>query len=74
MREDFDKGYVLYTFDLTPDLGEGDHFNLSRDGTVKVDMSFGRALPNTTNVIVYAEFQSVIELDRNRNIICNFMQ
>ena len=71
-REDFSNGYALYAFDLTPDLGEGDHFNLSRDGTVRVDMSFRVALPNTINVIVYAEFQSVIELDRNRNVICDF--
>ena len=71
-REDYANGYALYAFDLTPDLGEGDHFNLSRDGTVRVDMSFRAALPNTINVVVYSEFQSVIELDRNRNVICDF--
>ena len=73
-REDFDKGYALYAFDLTSDLGKADHFNLSRDGTMRVDMSFSRALPNTINVVASAKFQSVIELYRNMNMICDFVQ
>jgi len=71
-RDDYNKGYTLYAYDLTPDLGEDDHFNLIKEGTVRVDMKFGAALPNTINVIVYAEFENIIEIDRSRNVIFDY--
>src|SRR5215475_15878813 len=30
-REDYPNGYALYAFDLSPDLGEQDHFSLARE-------------------------------------------
>ena len=53
-RQDFPGGYALYAFALTADQCEGDHFNLLRHGTVRVDMKFAQALPNTINVIAFA--------------------
>ena len=71
-REEFDKGYALYAFDLTPDLSENESFNLARQGTVRVDLKFAEALPNTVSVIAYAEFENIIEIDRNRNVVFDF--
>ena len=71
-RDDYAKGYTLYAYDLTPDLGEDDHFNLIKEGNVRVDMKFSVALPNTINVIVYAEFENIIEIDRSRNVIFDY--
>ena len=71
-RFDFANEYALYAFDLTPDLSEDDHFNLTRQGTVRVDMKFANALPNTITVVAYAEFENIIEIDRNRNVIFDF--
>ena len=71
-RDDYPHGYCLYAFDLTPDLGEEDHFNLSVDGTVRLDVAFRTALARTINIIVFAEFENVIEIDRNRNILQDF--
>ena len=71
-RDEYAKGYTLYAYDLTPDLGEDDHFNLIKEGNVRVDMKFSVALPNTINVIVYAEFENILEIDRSRNVICDF--
>jgi hypothetical protein len=71
-RDDYAKGYTLYAYDLTPDLGEDDHFNLIKEGNVRVDMKFGAVLPNTINVIVYAEFENIIEIDRSRNVIFDY--
>jgi hypothetical protein len=53
-------------------LSEQDHFNLARQGSVRVDLKFAAALPSTLTVIVYAEFENVIEIDRNRNVIFDF--
>lgn len=71
-REDYRGGYALYAFDLTPDLAESDHFNLNKEGNVRLDAKFGTALPNTINAIVYAEFENVIEIDRNKNVIFDY--
>ena len=70
--EDYPRGYALYVFDLSPDLAEEGHFNLAKQGTVRVELKFGAALANTVTVVAYAEFENVIEIDRNRNVIYDF--
>ena len=70
-REDYPNGYALYAFDLIPDLAEG-HFNLAKQGTVRVELKIGTALTNSATVVAYAEFENVIEIDGNRNIVYNF--
>ncbi|CAF1087024.1 unnamed protein product, partial [Brachionus calyciflorus] len=35
-REDYPKGYSLFAFDLTPDLYNGDQFNIIRTGNLDV--------------------------------------
>ena len=70
-REDYPSGYALYAFDLSSDLAEG-HFNLAKQGNVRVELKFGTALPNTVTFVAYAEFDNVIEIDRNRNIVYDF--
>ncbi|KAJ8030074.1 hypothetical protein HOLleu_29650 [Holothuria leucospilota] len=67
-REDYPAGYTLFAFDFTPDLSDGGHFNLVKEGNLRLEMNFAEALPRTINVIVYAEFDNVIEIDKVRNI------
>jgi hypothetical protein len=71
-RTDFSNGYALYAYDLTPDLGEDDHVNLTRQGTVRLNLKFGVALAQTVTVVAYAEFENLIEIDRNRNVVFDF--
>ena len=71
-REDYPRGYELYAIDLSPDLAEEGQFNFAKQGSVRVELKFGAALPNTVTVVAYAEFEDVIEIDRNRNVIYDF--
>jgi hypothetical protein len=71
-RADFANGYALYAFDLSPDLTDSESFSLARQGTVRVDLTFGEALPNTVTIVAYAEFENIIEIDRNRNVVFDF--
>ena len=71
-HKDYDSGYTLYAFDLTADLGEDDHFNLIKHGNLRLALKFAQPLPNTVTVIAYAEFDNVIELDRDRNVMVDF--
>ena len=70
--EDYSNGYALYAFDLSADLGEDDHFNLVRQGSVRLALKFAVALPATVSVIAYAEFENIIKVDRDRNIVFDF--
>jgi hypothetical protein len=71
-RSDYAGGYALYAFDLTPDLAEEGHFNLTREGSVRLEVKFSMALEATINVIAYAEFENVIEIDRNKDIVFDY--
>ena len=69
---DYIGGYALFCYDLTPDLGDSDHYSLIKTSTVSLEIDFAEALRETINVIVYAEFQNVLEVDRNRNVFFDF--
>ena len=73
-RKDYDAGYCLMAFDLTPDLSASDstHWNLVRNGSVRIELGFDDALAETVNFLVYAEFDNVIEIDRHRNVNVDF--
>ena len=53
-------------------MGEDDHFSLVRQGNVRLALKFADALPETISVVAYAEFEKVIEVDRDRNVIFDF--
>jgi hypothetical protein len=56
-RSEYANGYTLFAYDLTPDLAEDDHLNLTRQVTVRLDLKFAEALARTVTVVCYAEFQ-----------------
>jgi hypothetical protein len=68
-REDYAKGNTLFEFDLTPDMSEVGAFQLIKQGNLRVEIHFAEALTATINVIMYAEFNNVIEIDRNRQVL-----
>ena len=67
-REDYSEGYTIIVADLTP-FEIGDNFDLKAEGTLSVDLVFQSPLAATINVLVYAEYDNVIEIDSNRNVI-----
>ena len=71
-RDDFGQGYILFAFDLTPDVCDGSHFNLVQKGNLRVEMHFDQPLPQTVNIVVYGEFETVLEIDRSRNVIYDY--
>ena len=71
-RDDYPNGYALYAFYLTPDVAEDGHFNLAKQENVRAELKFGTALANTVTVVAYAEFENVIEIARNRDIVFDF--
>ncbi|XP_078693744.1 uncharacterized protein F54H12.2-like [Branchiostoma floridae x Branchiostoma belcheri] len=69
-RDDFDKGYTIYCYDLSPDLCGlgGDHFNVIKQGNLRLELHFAQALERTVVAIVFAEFDNLLEINRQRNV------
>lgn len=71
-RSEFSKGYSLFHFDLSPDLCDGSHLNLIRHSNLRLEIKFGIPLAQTITLIVYAEFENLIEINKARNILYDF--
>ena len=72
-REEYAQGYAITAFDLTSDMSADDgYFSLVKNGSVRVEMNFAQALPNTVNLISMAEFENLIEIDKNGNVIFDY--
>ena len=71
-REEYAKGNTLFGFDLTPDMSEVGVFQLIKQGNLHVEIHFAEALTATINMIMYAEFDNVIEIDRNRKVLFDY--
>jgi hypothetical protein len=68
-REEYDKENTLFGFDLTPDMSEVGTFQLIKQGNIRVEIHFAKALAGTINVVLYAEFDNVIDIGRNRQVL-----
>ncbi|GFR32989.1 uncharacterized protein F54H12.2 [Trichonephila clavata] len=70
---EYKDGYTLLAIDLTPDLSaDGMHASVLRNSNLALDIRFSKALPETVNLIVYAEYRNVIDIDKNRNVLTDF--
>ena len=71
-REDFLNGYTLYAFNITPDEECSQHLLLIKNGNIRLETRFRQPLPNTINLIVYAIFDSIIEVSNRRQILIDY--
>ena len=71
-REEYASGYMLFVFDLTPDLCIGDHVQPIKNGNVSIECRFETPLETAINIVILGEFQSLIEIDANRNVLRDF--
>lgn len=73
-RFQYANGYCLFAFDLTPDLSAhfAGHWNLVKNGTIRIEVRFEKPLTKTINCILYAEFDNVLEIDSARQVIVDF--
>lgn len=70
---EFATGYTIYAFDMSPDNDiSSDHRspNLSED--IRLDLWFRKALPATINVLIYAAFDSEIQISKLRDVFTDY--
>ena len=71
-RLEYANGYSLMAFDLTPNLDEDGCFHLLKKGNIRLELKFDQPLDKPVNVIVYAEFDATLKIDKNRAVLPNF--
>ena len=72
-RMDFENGFALYSVDLTPSLLDDNQlFELVKSGALRLEMKFTQPLQRSVTVVVWAELDSVIEIDRSRQVLTDF--
>ncbi|XP_069077593.1 uncharacterized protein F54H12.2-like [Pleurodeles waltl] len=59
-REGYGASYTMFAFDQTPDMEDGDHYNLIKNGNLKAEIRFTEALASNVNMVVFSVFDSVI--------------
>ncbi|XP_056127237.1 uncharacterized protein F54H12.2-like [Rhinichthys klamathensis goyatoka] len=71
-RNDFLNGYTLYAFNLTPDEDCGQHISLVKSGNIRLEARFRQPLPHTINLIIYAVFDSIVEVSNRRQVLVDY--
>jgi hypothetical protein len=70
---DYKNGYTLFAFSLSPDQCSGaEHFSLFKDGSLDLDIEFKNSINKSLTTIFFLEFDSVIEVSKQRNIIFDY--
>lgn len=71
-RKEYAVGNTLFGFDLSPDLCSGEHLNIIKHSNLRLELKFNKPLEQTVCVIVFAEFENLIEINKSRNILYDF--
>ena len=72
-REQFAKGYAVYAFDLSADLcGSSNHFDTVQKGSLAAEIKFSNPLAAAVNLVCNGEFENIIQIDAERNVIYDY--
>ncbi|TKS65905.1 hypothetical protein D9C73_027927 [Collichthys lucidus] len=66
-RDEFNHGYSLFVFNLNP-TDDSDALSPVSNGNLRLEMRFRVALPHTTTLIVYACYDSILEINSKRQL------
>lgn len=68
---DFRKGNAIFAVDLTSDETSGaSHFELPRNGNLSISIKFKNPLPTNVTCLMLAEFETLVTVDKNRQVLC----
>ena len=69
---DFANGYTIYGYDLSPNLLDEIQTEISKSGVLRIELRFSEALPRPVNVLCLGVLDSMIEIDKSRQVITDF--
>lgn len=69
-RSDYHQGYGFFVFDLRPDgCDVSEYMALRQRGNLSLEIVFSTALTEAINLFCLGEFDNIIEIDRERNVL-----
>ena len=72
-RDEFSNGNAIFAFDLTADMcGSSPHFSTVQRGNLTVDIKFSTAPAAAVSIVCYGEFENLIQIDAERNVIYDY--
>ena len=72
-RDEFAIGNAIFAFDLTTDMcGSSPHFNTVQRGNLAVDIKFSTTPTAAVSLVCYGEFENLILIDSERNVIYDY--
>jgi hypothetical protein len=73
-RTEFPNGYAVYALDLSADMcGSSPHFNVVQKGSLTVDIKFSTTPTVAVSLVCYGEFENIIQIDAERNVIYDYV-
>jgi hypothetical protein len=72
---EFKNNSCFYAFDFSPDRSVGcssGHISLPKQGNLKVEIHFSKPPVQALKLIIFAEFDSTIEITKNREVITDY--
>ena len=74
--EEYGKGSTLFGVNFAPDLSDGcgiiGHLNPVRRGSLRIEIKFRKPLPKVVSVLLYCEFDNLIEINKERQVLPDF--
>ncbi|XP_062604306.1 uncharacterized protein F54H12.2-like [Saccostrea cucullata] len=71
--EEYKSGYTLWGWDFTKDQeAQSDKFHLIETGNLRVEVQFTGNTATTLNCVVYAEFDNVLDINKQREVAIDY--
>ncbi len=71
-REEYASGYTIWSFHLGAEMCDSHRVDLTEEGHLKIDIRFKEPLKKAVNVIVFGEFDNIIEIDHSRRVVKDY--
>ena len=70
----FGNGNTILVFDLTARSEcNSEQFTVRKLENVRINLIYSNALTETNNLILYDEFDGVLQIDVNRNVVTDYL-
>jgi len=75
-RDSYANGKTFFAFNFAPDLADdcnsSGYTSLIKRGTLRLELHFATALQKTVNVILFCEYDNILQINKDRNAITDF--
>lgn len=72
-RADYYEGFGIFVFDLRADGCDAlERFGLRQRGNLSIEITYNQALTEAINLFCLGEFENILEIDRERNVLYDY--